>query len=317
MTILDSKMASLNYYWKRTATELTWTIAFRETTNCILDESKIPFTIKKENPGFWGADPFLYEWRGEIYLFYELFINKKSKGVIAVSKYSHGKFTSPQIIIEEPYHMSFPCIFESKGKLFMIPETGMVDTMFLYECISFPYQWKRVKVLLENIKTSDTIVYRDKDGLWVLASILKGNACYSYNMLYRYDETLQNLTLCCQQKEEGERGFRNAGYIFKYGNILVRPGQNCEDRQYGKSLYFWRVDNIAKEKYSETFLKEITVDDVALESTNTYSGIHTYNRVGNIEVIDLKEIKKRHVLKHVGAFLKIIRDYVLYNVLKR
>lgn len=308
-------MANLSYYWKRSATEITWTIAYRESTFDILENNEVPFNIKSEKEGFWGADPFLFEHNGDIYLFYELYIKDKGKGVIAVSKYDNGSFTSPQIVIEERFHMSFPCVFMLKGKIYMMPETGSVNKLYLYECEEFPLKWVRKKTLLDNVNTSDTIVYQDNKDVWVIVSMLKGSACSAQNYIYKMDAIKLQMSLCCIQEEVGECGYRNAGFIFQHFDQLVRPGQNCRNKQYGKSLFFWKVNEINESRFSELLLKETKVEDLKIKSKINFVGVHTYNRIKNIEVVDLKITKKRSINNRLSILLKIIIDYVIHKYL--
>lgn len=67
-------------------------------------EIKIPL----ENH-YWYADPFLFEYNGVCYLFFEAYDLIEQKGKIAYSILRDDyTATKPKIIIERDYHFSFP-----------------------------------------------------------------------------------------------------------------------------------------------------------------------------------------------------------------
>lgn len=68
-----------------------------------------------------------------LYLFYE---SKQwlSPGVLKmVCTKDLKNWSSPVVVLEEPYHLSFPWVFEEDGHIYMLPETGATNTIRLYE----------------------------------------------------------------------------------------------------------------------------------------------------------------------------------------
>lgn len=74
---------------------------------------------------YWFADPFVYEKDGVTYLFYEAFDLVQQKGLIGYSVFNQltGEGSAPTIIIDEPFHLSFPNIFEYAGDIYIMPES--------------------------------------------------------------------------------------------------------------------------------------------------------------------------------------------------
>ena len=287
--------------WHSTARELAWQIAYRpKIDGTILDDTATPFNLLNLEDGCWGADPFLFEKDGKTYLFYELFLEKEHKGVIAVSVFDGKGFTAPTTVIEEPFHLSFPCIFTIGDKVYMIPETGSQNAIILYECVDFPYKWQQKKTLLKIESPSDTIVYTKDKEIFVLASILKGSPSSAQNLLYRLDKKALTLNLCATQQDYGNAGFRNAGFLLTYKDGLIRPGQNCPQNDYGKSLYFWKVLKLTDGDFAEEFIKEITCEDIKVNGK--FNGIHTYNYLNGFDVIDLRIVIKHNIFKRLSMF---------------
>lgn len=301
-------MSKISYYWNRTARKMTWMIAYRNRTSDIITDRETMFKLLNLKSGFWGADPFVYSYENRIVLFYELFNEKYNKGVIAASEYDGHTFSPPNIIIEESYHLSFPCVFLMNGCYYMVPESGSQHNIVLYECISYPYKWVRKKILLEHIDSSDTIVFNKDSKTYLLASILINSTCVSKNVLFELNGDSLVLTKIKEGKECSDEGIRNAGLIFRHNNKLIRPGQNCPNGEYGKSTIFWTINN-PLEMDEERFW-EITVDSINIDKKHIFSGIHTYNLCDSIEVVDLRIIQKRHLYERAYLFTKLIINYL-------
>jgi hypothetical protein len=76
------------------------------------------------------------------------------------------------------------------------------------------------------------------------------------------------------------RSNRGAGRVFRSHNRLIRPSQSCAPA-YGYSVTFNEIIEISNQRYCERPLKTTTP-----ERWEGPSGIHTYNWVGNVELID-------------------------------
>lgn len=303
-------MSRLGYYWKRTARTMKWVIAYRNRTTDILQDQNTSFVPFRLDKGFWGADPFVIDVEGSTFLFLELFVEKENKGVIAVSEYNGQEFEEPRIVIDEPYHLSFPCVFFANNKYYMVPESGSQHNIVLYECKSFPYEWKKKKVLLTDFNSSDTIVHIDKEtnDIFVIASQLVDSTCIARNILYKLDINNLSLIEISQGSVVSEKGIRNAGLIFESNGMLVRPGQNCPKGEYGKSTIFWKV--APGNLMMEDEILEISVEDIKIAEREKYSGVHTYNISHRLEVIDLRSVTCTPLAVRVKLFVHTIFDYI-------
>ena len=68
------------------------------------------------------ADPFLFRWQDENYVFFET-MTPAGKGIIGCSQEIRGKWIWQGVALEEPWHLSYPQVFEDGGKVYMIPES--------------------------------------------------------------------------------------------------------------------------------------------------------------------------------------------------
>jgi len=53
-------------------------------------------------------------------------------------------WTYQQIVLDEPYHLSYPYVFEWQGDYYMVPESYQVNSILLYRAVNFPTDWEFV-----------------------------------------------------------------------------------------------------------------------------------------------------------------------------
>ena len=240
-------IARILKYWDTTKYNVKWEIAYRKRDTKGFEK----FRILNLPKGKWGADPFLVQDNNGVFLFYEEYEESQKKGSIAVAAYEDGKFTRKGIVIDEPFHLSFPCVFKIRDDYYMIPESGAVESLNLYKCENYPYKWKKEKILANGKGFSDTLVIEKDEVYYVIASILVDGSCCALNKMYTLNP--ETLELCDPLiiSEPSTNGIRNAGYYVENTNIY-RSGQNSPNNEYGKSIKIFSVDCIDKNNYHET-----------------------------------------------------------------
>ncbi|MFO1131832.1 MAG: hypothetical protein U1E16_07475 [Hyphomicrobiales bacterium] len=125
------------------------------------------------------ADPFLWSWKGEGWLFAERFDYLCNKGrLVAINLATRREHPvrGEGVFGEIACHVSFPFLVEREGKLHMIPETSARRTVDLYQCADFPEGWRLRRRLLVDIDAADSMLVR-KDGLdYLFTSVRDGEA---------------------------------------------------------------------------------------------------------------------------------------------
>lgn len=277
-------MAKLKNYFFDSA----WCVAFRETaTPLFLGDKTQKFHILPNSSRYWCADPFLFEDGNTVYIFMELYDILKQKGVIGYRTICNGKISHIHKCLETPYHLSYPYLFRKNGSIYMLPESYQSKSLTLYKAVAFPDKWEKCDVLLPNATVCDTD-YIEQDGQAYLLTTPVYCEKFVYDRLefyFRADDSWVpfhgNPVVSDASKA------RNAGHPFLHNGKLIRPSQNCE-QQYGENLTFHVVDELSPKRYSEHEFAKIHVQDIALSNRRSgYSGIHTYNQLGSLEVIDL------------------------------
>ena len=85
-----------------------WTIAYRKRGDKLLFEENgrnEAFIPLKNSLRYWCADPFLVEWNGHEYLFFERWDRYRRKGIIAYREEVNGKWGKAINVIELEGHL--------------------------------------------------------------------------------------------------------------------------------------------------------------------------------------------------------------------
>ena len=206
------------------------------------------------------ADPFPIGVNGRHYIFFEELDHRAPKGVVSYVEVDRGGAVSPvRRALEEPWHLSYPFLFEDDGQIWMIPESSANRTVDLYRADPFPQSWTKVETLLSGIEVSDATVVRHNGRLWMFAAARDGQGSYS-----------DTLSLFSAPKLTGpwtphpanpvlvdHRAARPAGGFFMRNDRLWRPVQDCE-RGYGTGVglaEIVRLDETAFEQDVHTVLR--------------------------------------------------------------
>lgn len=228
----------------------------------------------------WIADPFLYEAAGEHYLFVELYEVAKEKACIAYYHFIDGKPVYQGKIIEQPYHMSYPCVFSYHGEHYMIPETSANQSMDLYKAVQFPSQWEKVTCLSSGNRYVDTTVLKQGDDFKLVTYRKDGGSWYLD--AFALDMEKQKLERLASKKYGTNIG-RPAGN-FILDSDLIRPAQNCANK-YGESIILYQVDRFEEGHFEEQEKSRVEVADLPMDTKA--DRIHTFNQDSKYECVDV------------------------------
>ena len=231
------------------------------------------------------ADPQAFERDGRYYIFFEEMLFATNRGHIAVIELDRdGKASEPRPVLERPYHLSYPFLFEHEGTLYMLPESGENRTVELYRCAEFPHRWEFVHNVMEGVQAYDaTMLHRD-GRWWLFTTLVETDGASSWDELFVFssDSPLsREWTPHPRNPVVSDcRSARPAGPIFEHRGALFRPSQNSSGR-YGRGFNFCRIDVLDGDSYREEIVSRALpewADDVV--------ATHTFSRSGDLHVID-------------------------------
>lgn len=128
--------------------------------------------IRIENPpNRFLADPFVIEHNGKTYCFLEDYFYAEAKGKVSVYELDGEQYKDLGVILDEPFHLSYPFVFKHDDTFYMVPEIGSSNQIRLYRCDDFPLKWTHIHNLMEDVNAADTILMQE-GGKWIMLTNL-------------------------------------------------------------------------------------------------------------------------------------------------
>lgn len=174
------------------------------------------------------ADPFLIHRDGCWHMVFEVDDWLARKGAIGHATSSDGlRWRYERIILDEPFHLSYPCVFEHGGDVWMVPETAQAEAVRLYRARRFPDDWEHVADLLSGEPFADATPFQH-DGRWWMFVETSG-AAHDTLRLFTAPDLLgpwQEHPRSPVVQHDAMRA-RPAGPVVASDGRLVRLAQNC------------------------------------------------------------------------------------------
>ena len=193
------------------------------------------------------ADPFLLEHGGKIYLFYELILKTEPAAKIAVSVYDPDskRWNFHSVVLDEPFHLSYPHVFEHESEIYMIPESKEAQSVRLYRSIDFPSKWQLERTLIKNKKYVDSSIIYWKDHFFLFTTRKR-------KLLLFYSKSLAGVwSLHPKTPVKRWNYARCAGRIFEHNGKLFRFAQE-QAKGYGMGVRLYEILKLSTKDYKET-----------------------------------------------------------------
>jgi len=240
---------------------------------------------------FW-ADPFIWKQDDRYYIFIEEFPYSTHRGrIVCLALDNDMNILSNQVVLERPYHLSYPFLFKHNGQLYMIPETGENNGIELYRCTHFPDNWVFEKTLIRDVYAVDSTIIEAEGKWWLFANVKEknGSTWDTLNLYYTNDPLSDSWTPHpLNPIVRDVKSARPAGHIFREDGKLIRPSQDCSVR-YGYATNFNQITTLTEKEYVETRLHVFKPP----LGGNTICATHTYNDKDGITVIDAIRRRRR------------------------
>ncbi|TPK97857.1 formyl transferase [Mesorhizobium sp. B2-4-14] len=236
------------------------------------------------------ADPFPILYQGQVTLFVEDYIHRLCKAIISAVPFGPaGPIGRPEPVLDLPYHLSYPFVFERDGEVWMVPESCANRTVDLYRATAFPGGWVKEATLLSDIVASDATLVEHGGRWWLFATVRDGGGAFS-DALHLWSAPDFRGPWTPHPKNPvlvDIASARPAGRMVERNGQLLRPVQDCR-RSYGAALGIARIAHLdvnGMEQVVETILTPGAL----------WNGrkLHTLNEAGGLEFIDGSAIAPR------------------------
>jgi hypothetical protein len=197
------------------------------------------------------ADPFMIQVDRIWYMFFEVLNQQTQRGEIGLATSPDTiNWTYQQIVIAEPFHLSYPYIFEWMNEYYLIPESGAANAVRLYRASNFPLKWSFVGNILEGWFL-DTSVFRYRDKWWLFAET---NPEHKFDTLRLYyaDDLLGDWIEHPQSPiiKGNAHIARPGGRVIVTNDRIIRYAQDC-DPDYGIQVRAFEIYELTMTSYHE------------------------------------------------------------------
>ncbi len=198
------------------------------------------------------ADPFLQLVDGTWHLFFEVLNRATNRGEIALATSRDlASWRYQHVVLREPFHLSYPHVFEWKGEHFMIPETHETRTVRLYRAAEFPSRWQLAHTLLSGERFADSTLLRHDDRWWLFTET-SPEMKHDTLRLYHADDLFGAWTEHSASPivSADPHRARPGGPCVRAGGRLFRFAQDCAPR-YGIGLSAFEITKLGVDVYEE------------------------------------------------------------------
>lgn len=193
------------------------------------------------------ADPFLFGANGKLFLFYELIAPDSERGCIGVAESTDGRrWVHKGQALVEPFHLSFPFLFEWNDEIWMVPETHQANHVCLYRATEFPVRWQLHSPLLD-LRASDSVLF-EHDGSWYMFTSPNMKTLLLFHAespLGPWREHPMNPIVTNDLVNA-----RPAGRVFSVDGKLFRVAQDCNG-VYGRKVSSFEILELSPSHYRE------------------------------------------------------------------
>jgi hypothetical protein len=269
----------------------TWYLAYQFGSQDYLSLEQFRVLMPPKDR-FW-ADPMIVQKDGRYFIFVEELPFATGRGHLSVIEMdAHGNVKEPVRVLEKPYHLSYPFVFEWRGSYYMVPETAENGTVDLYQCVEFPHRWEFCRSLLTGVKAVDSTLLFQEGKWWLFTGQAENpNALpqvelylYSADSLFAETWTPHPLNPLLSD----DRLARPGGRIFSRDGKIYRPAQDCS-KTYGYGLRLNEITRLTESDYEEkqvSFIEPLWKPGII--------GTHTFATAGDLTVIDVHTLRSKY-----------------------
>ena len=267
-----------------------WSIGYQFIDNW-RDSSVRQFVEINQPYNRFYADPFVIKKNGKWFIFFEDFDFKRGKADISALEVSGSSQKLYPAVLSENFHLSFPFIFELENRIFMVPESAQARKIILYEATDFPKKWKKRKVIVENIRAADSLIFQHGDKWWLFTNSDSsgGEDSNSELNIFFADHPLEGTWLPHKMNPVifDSKTARNAGLLIDDAGIY-RVFQRFGWRNYGESVGIAKIKTLTESSYIEELASTLNPD-----FSRRVNGLHTFNFNSGLVVSDFNRKRPR------------------------
>ncbi|KMK17049.1 hypothetical protein ABW09_17675 [Pluralibacter gergoviae] len=233
------------------------------------------------------ADPFGL-WRdGYLYLFAEAYDYRTRRGNIVAWKLDADlNVLEHRTVLDEPWHLSYPNVFEADGEIWMLPEGYKSGTLSLYRAVEFPWRWEKEPGFSFPCAAIDPSPLYADGRWWMFYTPPAPKAARTSALMLATAPQLfgpwENVS--AEPIRVDKSGARMGGTPFRHRDKLVLPTQDCS-HSYGGAL---RLLEMSEASLRAPVLEAGAHLQAPAASAPFTQGLHTLSAAGDVTLIDTR-----------------------------
>jgi hypothetical protein len=194
------------------------------------------------------ADPFVVWSGGRGWMLFEIKNRATRRGEIGLAVHDGAGWSYRGSVLREPYHLSYPYVFEWEGDHFLIPESLEPGAIRLYRAGSFPERWVHEADLIRGRFADPSIVrYADRWWMFVCPESFRDvlRLFHADRLEGPWHEHPRSPVIAGDARRA-----RPAGRILVWDDRLFRFAQDCA-LSYGTAVRAFEITQLSERCYSE------------------------------------------------------------------
>ncbi len=202
--------------------------------------------------GRYVADPFMVRADRTWYMFCEVMDDRTGRAAIGLAVSANGtEWTYERLVLAEPFHLSYPYVFEHRGDYYMVPECSTSRSVRLYRAARFPDRWSLVGTLLRGPCLLDASIFHHAGRWWMFVETNPDRRYDTLRLFCAGDVTGRWSEHPESPVVAGDPGAaRPAGRVLVAGDRIVRFAQDCSVA-YGTAVRAFEVTELTPRRYRE------------------------------------------------------------------
>lgn len=193
------------------------------------------------------ADPFMVREGGRWYMFFEVMNAESGHGDIGLAVSDDGRRWDYQsIVLDEPFHLSYPHVFKWQGDYYMIPETRLAYAVRLYKAAAFPNRWVHVQDLIAGNYLDPSIFYAN--GRWWMFVAERSDVLHLFHAVSPTGPWVRHAKSPVVVLDGNIA--RPGGPVIHHEGGIYRYTQDC-DPGYGNQVRAFEITTLTAEDYAE------------------------------------------------------------------
>jgi hypothetical protein len=231
--------------------------------------------------GRYIADPFIYRTGSRVTCLVENFDHFRRGRISEVVVWPITDRLELETKLEEPHHLSYPCLVKHGGVSYCLPEAGQSSGATLYRCTAGGLV--PVMELIKGQQIVDGTMLHHGGYHWLFCGLRDDHDMTNLHLFFAPDLLGPWQAHPLNPVKVDVTSSRPAGHVIAIGTELYRPAQNCAVT-YGGGISISRIDALTPTRFSETLVAEIG----PVEGSPYRLGVHTLAVGDGFIVIDGK-----------------------------